>query len=215
MIETSQPPGHKRKSRVSRFSSFFNSCRSEDDADDLVLRPDLNVPKKRKRSDSSTDFEDKISSFVSSPNFREKDKFVNSQDIPEFVSSRSSPQQVFRLSSRSYPGTSTNVAEPDNIFYTVGSLLSTFLHIRRENFDPLFFSFPASLSEEIAERQKEISSDWPLLVIPSPITSTEDRELFERSVVQAQISNASQIQGLRCCSTMRGQTLDSQGLRVC
>jgi hypothetical protein len=49
------------------------------------------------------------------------------------------------------------------------------------------------MSEEIALRQKEISSDWPLLIIPSHTDSKEDKDLYDKSIIQAQISNASQM----------------------
>jgi uncharacterized protein (DUF2062 family) len=49
------------------------------------------------------------------------------------------------------------------------------------------------VEDEIAIRQKEIASDWPLLAVSSKICNEQDRELYEDFKKQAQISNAAQM----------------------
>jgi hypothetical protein len=72
-------------------------------------------------------------------------------------------------------------------------LLSEFLQVAEDDFDPLFFTFPNNLQDEITERQIQIASDWPLVVPSTKVYNSEDKELVDSCNVQAQISNAAQM----------------------
>jgi hypothetical protein len=65
--------------------------------------------------------------------------------------------------------------------------------MEEEDFDPLVFSIPRVMREEITNRQKGISSEWPLIMTPAAVGLVGDKELYERGIVQVQISNAVQM----------------------
>jgi hypothetical protein len=135
-----------------------------------------------------------FSSSVSTPTsqsvssvFRFRDNLLS----PEGRSSKRDPGRPHQLSSKEYIGEPSIL--PSRLRISNGLLLSEFLQIAEDDFDPLFFTFPNNLQDEITERQIQIASDWPLVVPSTKVYNLEDKELVDSCNVQAQISNAAQM----------------------
>jgi hypothetical protein len=114
------------------------------------------------------------------------------------MSSPSRPTSRKNSAGKTYQFSSApHVAEPELIEpdpeLTNSLVISRYLNLDENNFDPLFFTLSETLKDDIVARQKLIGSDWPLIVTPSVTNLERSRELYERGVVQAQISNAAQM----------------------
>jgi hypothetical protein len=147
------------------------------------------VPKKkgvkRRRMEELPDLSPKI---ISSPPSSQL-KFTRSTS--RSTSRRNSVGRTYQFSS------APHLAEPETIVpdpeLTNSLIISRYLNLDEHGFDPLFFTLSDTLKDDIVARQKDISSDWPLVVTPSVTNIEKSREPYERGVVQAQISNAAQM----------------------
>jgi hypothetical protein len=145
-------------------------------------------PRKRGREKHLIDLDDEgMNNPISS-----QDKYVRSPSRSSNSSRRSSVDRLYQLSSNPYQAVyRPQTPEPGrrrNSF-----VISKYLNIDERDFDPLFFSIPNVLKDEITARQREISSDWPLLTTPPLLRKERNKTLYEKGVVQAQISNAVQM----------------------
>jgi hypothetical protein len=157
-----------------------------DNREDIEKLPDK--PRKRGREKEISSFERDV---LSNPD-SSQDRSVRNPSRSSNDSRRSSVDRLYTLSSNPYqaayrPTTPEPGRRKNSLF------ISKYLNIDEREFDPLFFSIPNVLNEEIAARQKEISSDWPLLTTPPLLRKERNRTLYEKGVVQAQISNAVQM----------------------
>jgi hypothetical protein len=130
-------------------------------------------------------------SVVSSPDlggvFRYRDQLLGPRERNEMLD----PTVLYQMSSKPYMPSVQGLPiqmRTSNVF-----LFEKFLQVREEGFDPLFYTMNQAVEDEIVNRQKEIASDWPLLVVPGKVTNDRDRELYEDCQKQARISNAAQM----------------------
>jgi hypothetical protein len=167
----------------------------EDDVMEIDSLQEYKVRKRKREKEPNFSLE-KILKGQSSPQVRvlqnsPKIKIEKTNVEKENKRTKKIEDRVFQLSSSPYvaqPGQlSTSYQQKNSLF------LADHLNVDGDEFDPLTFSIPSVMKEEILDRQKGISSDWPLIVTPSPAGSVEDKELFEKGVIQAQISNAAQM----------------------
>jgi hypothetical protein len=171
----------------------FDNLDLEDSQGEETIVINSSQLKSMGKSESSDESSKLVSNVLSSPRIRSNLKPSEPLVLSEKGSSHRSPQEGYNLIISPHSSSRTGLPLTEDIVLTNKLLLSTFLQVEEEAFDPLFLSLPGAMKNEIAERQKLISSDWPLLTIPSIIRSSEDKDLHEMSIVQAQISNASQM----------------------
>jgi ribonuclease HI len=111
------------------------------------------------------------------------------EDLMSWSSLRSrNLSMTYQLSSQPYEPIVSDVQDCSN-----EHLILNGLDINAREFDPLFFSFSKVIQDGIDLRQKAISSDWPLAVVPELICSERDQVLYVKCLTQAQISNAAQM----------------------
>jgi hypothetical protein len=193
-LESSSSIGAIEKEKESESSKGFNNLKALDSEDEDTVFISPNSGKIDRVSQSSGNFlNSSQNSFVSPTSLRNL-RLFDPTESPMSRSQKGGLRKVYSLSSTAYPGQQTQIPMPLGKPFTNRSILETFLQVEEEIFDPLCFSLPPSLGEEITERQKEIASDWPLAVVPPPFSSKDtEKEIRERCLVQAQISNGAQM----------------------
>jgi hypothetical protein len=190
-LQTSKDERKEKESLVG-YKQFVSQPPDEAFESDSLQSLESNYQaRKRKRNEEANFSLEKVLRGSSSPYGRVLLSPEKEEVFKEIKKVKKTYDKVYQLSSIPYiakksPYTPSPTAKNS-------PLIEDYLKTDGEEFDPLVFSIPSVMREEIAERQKGISSDWPLIVTPSATGSVGDRELYEKEVILAQISNAAQM----------------------